>query len=125
MLVTISYGDVVVGRLRSRRVLDPLQNVEDGWSQILVIVLFVVVEIVHGRGSCFIDLRGVDEPFHDYEAEEFPPVLLDLFKNGYLEHEVAAPKVCRYHQIREPMLDPKGGYWHQDFRKAWKSEDKG
>ena len=105
--------------------LDPPENVEEGWSQILVIVLVVVFEEVHGRGGCVVDLKDVNEPLHDYEAEEFPPVLLDLFKNCYLEHEVDASKVGRYHQIREPMLDPKGGYRHQDFREARKREDKG
>ena len=69
--------------------LDPLEKVEEGWSQLIVKVLLVVVEEVHGQGSR-VDLCGVDDPLHDEEAEELPPVLLDLFKNGYLEHEVQA-----------------------------------
>ena len=84
--------------LWSRLVLDPLENVEEGWSQVFVKVLVVVVEEVHGRGGKA-DLCDVDEPLHDEEAEELPPVLLDLFEDGYLEHEVQASQVGRYHQI--------------------------
>ena len=84
--------------LWSRLVLDPLENVEEGWSQGLVKVLVVVVEEVHGRGGQ-VDLSAVDDPLHDEEAEELPPVLLGLFENGYLEHEVQASQVGRYHQI--------------------------
>ena len=69
--------------------LNPLENIEEGWAQRLVEVLVVVSEEVHGQGGC-VDLCAVDDPLHNEEAKEFPPVLLHLFMNGYLEHEVQA-----------------------------------
>ena len=103
---------------------DPLEDVEEGRAQLLVVVHFVVSEEVHSLRA-EIHLQGVDDPFHDDPAKKFPPVLLILLKNSDFEQEVGISQVDRNHQVGKHMLDPKRTNGHQDFAETLEREDEG